>query len=110
MDILAQLNKQLAIQLRNEFDKKKDKNDDHSFESDLYNLIYEIIIADHEISEQEIIFASEDRLRSYHVNTSNNIKLSEEHAESTCFFIMLACKHLGRRILKSTYYYYYACL
>ena len=41
------------------FNVKKDKNDDHSFESDLYNLIYEIIIADHEISEQEINFASE---------------------------------------------------
>ena len=36
------------------FNVKKDKNDDHSFESDLYNLIYEIIIADHEISEQEM--------------------------------------------------------
>ena len=41
------------------FNEKIDKNDDHSFESDLYNLIYEIIIADHEISEQEINFASE---------------------------------------------------
>ena len=41
------------------FNEKKDKNDDHSFESDLYKLIYEIIIADHEISEQEINFASE---------------------------------------------------
>ncbi len=41
------------------FNEKKDKNDDHSFESDLYNLIYEIIIADHEISEHEINFASE---------------------------------------------------
>ena len=41
------------------FNEKKDINDDHSFESDLYNLIYEIIIADHEISEQEINFASE---------------------------------------------------
>ena len=41
------------------FNEKKDKNDDHSFESDLYNLIYEIIIADHKISEQEINFASE---------------------------------------------------
>ena len=41
------------------FNEKKDKNDEHSFESDLYNLIYEIIIADHEISEQEINFASE---------------------------------------------------
>ena len=41
------------------FNEKKDKSDDHSFESDLYNLIYEIIIADHEIAEQEINFASE---------------------------------------------------
>ena len=41
------------------FNEKKDKNNDHSFESDLYNLIYEIIIADHEISEQEINYASE---------------------------------------------------
>ena len=41
------------------FNEKKDKNDDNSFESDLYNLIYEIIIADHEISDQEINFASE---------------------------------------------------
>ncbi len=41
------------------FNEKMDQNDDHSFESDLYNLIYEIIIADHEISEQEINFASE---------------------------------------------------
>ena len=41
------------------FNEKKDTNDDHSFELDLYNLIYEIIIADHEISEQEINFASE---------------------------------------------------
>ncbi len=41
------------------FNEKRDKHDDHSFESDLYNLIYEIIIADHEISEKEINFASE---------------------------------------------------
>ena len=41
------------------FNEKEDKNEDHSFESDLYNLIYEIIIADHEITEQEINFASQ---------------------------------------------------
>ena len=41
------------------FNQKRGITDDHSFESDLYNLIYEIIIADHEISEQEISFASE---------------------------------------------------
>ena len=41
------------------FNEKNDNNDHHSFESDLYNLIYENIISDHEISEQEINFASE---------------------------------------------------
>ena len=41
------------------FNEKKAKNDDHSFESDLYNLSYEIIIPDNEISEQEINIASE---------------------------------------------------
>ena len=41
------------------FNEEKYKNHEHSFETDLYNLIYEMIIADHEISEQEINFASE---------------------------------------------------
>ena len=41
------------------FNEQEDKNEDHSFETDLYNLIYEIIIADHEITEQEINLASE---------------------------------------------------
>ena len=41
------------------FNEKKDNNEDHSFDSDLYNLIYEIIIADHEITEQEINLAAE---------------------------------------------------
>ena len=41
------------------FNEKDEKDQDHSFESDLYNLIYEIIVADHEITEQEIDLASE---------------------------------------------------
>ena len=41
------------------FNEKKEVNEDHSFESDLYNLIYEIIVADHEITKQEINLASE---------------------------------------------------
>ena len=41
------------------FNEKKEINEDHSFESDLYNLIYEIIVADHEITKQEINLASE---------------------------------------------------
>ena len=40
------------------FNEKKEVNEDHSFESDLYNLIYEIIVADHEITKQEINLAS----------------------------------------------------
>ena len=54
------------------FNEKKDKNDDHSFESDLYNLIYEIIIADHKISEQEINFASELIEFYFRIPTSSN--------------------------------------
>ena len=41
------------------FNEKDNKNDNHSFESDLYKLIYEMIIADHEITNQEINLASE---------------------------------------------------
>ena len=54
------------------FNEKKDKNDEHSFELDLYNLIYEIIIADHEISEQEINFASELVEFYFKIPTQNN--------------------------------------
>ena len=56
------------------FNEKRDKNDDHSFESDLYNLIYEIIIADHEISEKEINFASELVEFYFRIPTQNNIE------------------------------------
>ena len=41
------------------FNEKKESNENHTFETDLYNLIYEIIVADHEITEQEINLASE---------------------------------------------------
>tara|TARA_Y100001935_G_C17103800_1_gene407292 strand:- start:303 stop:740 length:438 start_codon:yes stop_codon:yes gene_type:complete len=41
------------------FNEKEDKSDHHPFETDLYNLIYEIIIADHEITREEINFASQ---------------------------------------------------
>ena len=56
------------------FNEKKDKNNDNSFESDLYNLIYEIIIADHEISEKEINFASELVEFYFRIPTQNNIE------------------------------------
>ena len=40
------------------FNEPKVSND-NTFQSDLYNLIYEIIIADHEISPGEIDLSSE---------------------------------------------------
>jgi len=69
------------------FNEKKDTNDDHSFESDLYNLIYEIIIADHEISEQEIDFASELLEFYFKIPIQNNkeqfIKLANQQHFNT---------------------------
>ena len=69
------------------FTEKKDKNNDHSFELDLYNLIYEIIIADHEISEQEINFASELVEFYFKIPIQNNIeqfnKLANQHHFNT---------------------------
>ena len=69
------------------FNEKRDITDDHSFESDLYNLIYEIIIADHEISEQEINFASELVEFYFKIPIQNNIeqfnKLANQHHFNT---------------------------
>ena len=57
------------------FNEKKEINEDHSFESDLYNLIYEIIVADHEITKQEIILASE--LLEYYFQIPANINIEQ---------------------------------
>ena len=67
------------------FNEKKDKNDDHSFESDLYNLIYEIIAADHEISEQEINFASELVEFYFRIPTQDNKEQFTELANQQHF-------------------------
>ena len=56
------------------FNEKKDNNEDHSFDSDLYNLIYEIIVADHEITEQEINLASELVEYYFKIPASTNIE------------------------------------
>ena len=56
------------------FNEKDDKTDNHSFESDLYNLLYEIIIADHEITEEEINLASELIEYYFQLPTQNNKK------------------------------------
>ena len=56
------------------FNEKKDNNEGHSFDSDLYNLIYEIIVADHEITEQEINLASELVEYYFKIPTLTNIE------------------------------------
>jgi uncharacterized tellurite resistance protein B-like protein len=40
------------------FSEENSSDAETSFESDLYNLVYEVIIADHEISQEEIELAS----------------------------------------------------
>ena len=62
-------------------------SDENTFQSDLYNLIYEIIIADHEISPEEIDLSSE--LVEYYfqipkdVNKQEFLKLADKHHFNT---------------------------
>ena len=67
------------------FNEKKDNNEDHSFDSDLYNLIYEIIVADHEITEQEINLASELVEFYFNIPASNNIEQFNKLADQKHF-------------------------
>ena len=61
--------------------------DENTFQSDLYNLIYEIIIADHEISPKEIDLSSE--LVEYYfqipkdVNKQEFLKLADKQHFNT---------------------------
>tara|TARA_Y100000996_G_scaffold412789_1_gene399657 strand:+ start:2598 stop:3035 length:438 start_codon:yes stop_codon:yes gene_type:complete len=48
------------------FNQKNEDNDQHSFDHDLYHLIYEVIIADHEITADEIDLSS--RLIEFYFN------------------------------------------
>ena len=56
------------------FHKPKKVNED-TFQSDLYNLVYEIIIADHEISPEEIDLSSE--LVEYYFQISKDTNKKE---------------------------------
>ena len=62
-------------------------SDENTFQSDLYNLIYEIIIADHEISPEEIDLSSE--LVEYYfqipkdVNKQEFLKLADKQHFNT---------------------------
>ena len=56
------------------FHKPKKVNED-TFQSDLYNLVYEIIIADHEISPEEIDLSSE--LVEYYFQIPKDINKQE---------------------------------
>ena len=48
------------------------KANENTFQADLYNLVYEVIIADHEITEQEINLASELVEYYFKIPTLNN--------------------------------------
>ena len=67
------------------FNEKKEVNEDHSFESDLYNLIYEIIVADHEITKQEINLASELVEYYFQIPTKINIEQFNKLADQQHF-------------------------
>ena len=67
------------------FNEKKEINEDHSFESDLYNLIYEIIVADHQITEQEINLASELVEYYFQIPTKINIEQFNKLADQQHF-------------------------
>ena len=67
------------------FNEKNDNNEEHSFDSDLYNLIYEIIVADHEITEQEINLASKLVEFYFNIPTSDNIEQFNKLADQQHF-------------------------
>ena len=67
------------------FNEKKEVNEGHSFESDLYNLIYEIIVADHQITEQEINLASELVEYYFQIPTKINIEQFNKLADQQHF-------------------------
>ena len=67
------------------FNEKNDNNEEHSFDSDLYNLIYEIIVADHEITEQEINLASKLVEFYFNIPASDNIEQFNNLADQQHF-------------------------
>ena len=67
------------------FNEKKEINEDHSFESDLYSLIYEIIVADHEITKEEINLASELVEYYFQIPTKSNAEQFNKLADQQHF-------------------------
>jgi len=67
------------------FSEETSSDLENSFELDLYNLVYEIIIADHEISKEEIELASNLIYFYFNLPQENNQKYLEELAQKEHF-------------------------
>jgi len=67
------------------FSEETSSDLENSFELDLYNLVYEIIIADHEISKEEIELASNLIYFYFNLPQENNKKYLEELAQKEHF-------------------------
>jgi len=72
------------------FSEETSSDLENSFELDLYNLVYEIIIADHEISKEEIELASNLIYFYFNLPQENNKKYLEELAQKEHFNIDLS--------------------
>ena len=67
------------------FSEETSSDLENSFELDLYNLVYEIIIADHEITKEEIELASNLIYFYFNLPQENNKKYLEELAQKEHF-------------------------
>ena len=67
------------------FSEETSSDLENSFELDLYNLVYEIIIADHEITKEEIGLASNLIYFYFNLPQENNQKYLEELAQKEHF-------------------------
>jgi uncharacterized tellurite resistance protein B-like protein len=67
------------------FSEENSSDTETSFESDLYNLVYEVIIADHEISREEIELASSLIHFYFKLSQEENKNYLEELAKKAHF-------------------------
>ena len=67
------------------FSEENTSDTETSFESDLYNLVYEVIIADHEISQEEIELASSLIYFYFKLPQEENKNYLEELAQKAHF-------------------------
>ena len=77
-------------------------SDENTFQSDLYNLIYEIIIADHEISPEEIDLSSELVEFYFQIPKDQNKKEFLKLADKQHFNTDLS--QFAQRLKESIYY------